>query len=126
MKQIATTLDEYVYTPDDLVVQGDIDTGRRYEERDFNKIIEIKEREAYRVKLLMAMIDQREKTIVFCATQAHALAVRDLINQAKASADPLYCVRVTANDGALGEQYLRDFQDNERTIPTVLTTSQKL
>ena len=72
------------------------------------------------------MIDQREKTIVFCATQLHALVVRDLINQVKTSKDPNYCVRVTANDGALGEQYLREFQDNEKTIPTILTTSQKL
>jgi len=63
---------------------------------------------------------------VFCANQAHALVVRDLINQMKTSSDPFYCVRVTANDGALGEQYLRDFQDNEKTIPTILTTSQKL
>ena len=126
VKQIATTLDEYVYTPDDMVVQGEIETGKRYEEKDFNKVIEIKEREAHRVKLMMGMIDQREKTIVFCANQAHALAVRDLINQAKTSANPLYCVRVTANDGALGDQHLRDFQDNEKTIPTVLTTSQKL
>jgi type I restriction enzyme R subunit len=52
--------------------------------------------------------------------------VRDLINQIKTSSDPNYCVRVTANDGALGEQYLREFQDNEKTIPTILTTSQKL
>ncbi|WP_288132420.1 EcoAI/FtnUII family type I restriction enzme subunit R [Accumulibacter sp.] len=126
VKQIATTLDDYVYTPDDQVVEGEIEAGKRYEERDFNKIIEIKEREAYRVKLLMGMIDQREKTIVFCATQTHALAVRDLINQGKTSTDPLYCVRVTANDGAMGDQYLRDFQDNEKTIPTILTTSQKL
>ncbi|MDP3251308.1 MAG: DEAD/DEAH box helicase family protein [Hydrogenophaga sp.] len=126
VKQIATTLDEYVYTPDDQVVEGDIEAGKRYEEKDFNKIIEIKEREAYRVKLLLEMIDQREKTIVFCATQAHALAVRDLINQNKTSTHPLYCARVTANDGALGDQHLRDFQDNEKTIPTVLTTSQKL
>jgi type I restriction enzyme R subunit len=72
------------------------------------------------------MIDQREKTIVFCATQDHALAVRDLINQMKTSSDPEYCVRVTANDGALGDQALREFQDNEKTIPTILTTSQKL
>ena len=72
------------------------------------------------------MIDQREKTLVFCATQDHALAVRDLINQMKTSTDPNYCVRVTANDGALGDQHLREFQDNEKTIPTILTTSQKL
>ena len=63
---------------------------------------------------------------MFCATQDHALAVRDLINQMKTSNDPNYCVRVTANDGELGEQFLRTFQDNEKTIPTILTTSQKL
>ena len=68
--------------------------------------------------MFMEQIDQREKTIVFCATQAHALAVRDLINQTKTNTDPNYCQRVTANDGALGEQHLRDFQDNEKTIPT--------
>ncbi|MGB9151729.1 MAG: DEAD/DEAH box helicase family protein [Alphaproteobacteria bacterium] len=126
VKQIATTLDDYVYTADDEVVEGEIEAGRRYEEGDFNKIIEIKEREAYRVKLLMGMIDQREKTIIFCATQKHALAVRDLINQMKTNPDPLYCVRVTADDGARGDQYLADFKDNDKTIPTILTTSQKL
>ena len=126
VKQIATTLDEYVFTPDDTVVEGELDTGKRYEEKDFNRVIEIREREAYRVRLFMQMIDQRQKTIVFCATQLHALIVRDLINQMKSSTDPNYCVRVTAEDGASGEQHLRDFQDNEKTIPTILTTSQKL
>ena len=63
---------------------------------------------------------------MFCATQTHALAVRDLINQNQTSKDPSYCQRVTANDGVLGEGYLRDFQDNEKTIPTILTTPQKL
>jgi len=126
VKQISTTLDDYVYTPDDKLIEGEIETGKRYTETDFNKIIEIKEREAHRVKLFMEQINQNEKTLVFCATQDHALAVRDLINQMKTSKDPNYCQRVTANDGALGDQHLRDFQDNEKTIPTILTTSQKL
>lgn len=126
VKQIATTIDEYIYAPDDYVVEGEIETGKVYDEEDFNRVIEIKEREEYRVKLFMEMIDQTQKTLVFCATQAHAAAVRDLINQMKTSTDPNYCVRVTANDGARGDQFLRDFQDNEKTIPTVLTTSQKL
>jgi len=124
--QIATTVDDYVYTPDDQVIAGQVQQGKRYEEKEFNRVIEIREREAYRVRKFMEQIDQREKTLVFCANQEHALVVRDLINQAKTSKDPLYCVRVTADDGALGEQYLRDFQDNEKTIPTILTTSQKL
>lgn len=126
VKHISTTVDEDVFTSDDTVVEGEVERGKLYEERDFNKIIEIKAREAYRVSLFMGMIDQREKTLVFCATQLHALVVRDLINQMKTSTHPNYCVRVTANDGDLGDQYLRQFQDNERTIPTVLTTSQKL
>ena len=102
VKQISTTLDEYVYTPDDKLIEGEIEAGKRYTETDFNKIIEIKEREAHRVKLFMELINQNEKTLVFCATQDHALAVRDLINQMKTSKDPNYCQRVTANDGELG------------------------
>ncbi len=126
VKQISTTLDEYVYTSDDTVIEGEVEAGRVYKEDDFNKAIEIREREKKRVEIFMSQIDQDEKTLVFCATQAHALAVRDIINQTKKSKDPNYCHRVTANDGELGDQYLRAFQDNEKTIPTILTTSQKL
>lgn len=108
------------------MIEGEVEEGRRYEEGDFNRIIEIKEREAKRVKIFLDEIGQNEKTIVFCANQNHAAAVRDLINQFSKSSDPNYCVRVTANDGAIGEQYLREFQNNEKTIPTILTTSQKL
>jgi type I restriction enzyme R subunit len=126
VKQIATTLDDYIYTPDDKVVEGEIEEGKRYREPQFNRTIEIEERERYRVKLFMDQMDQREKTLVFCATQGHALLVRDLINQMKTGSDPNYCVRVTADDGERGEQWLRTFQDNEKAIPTILTTSQKL
>jgi type I restriction enzyme, R subunit len=126
VRQIQTTLDEYVYTADDIVVEGEIEEGKTYTESEFNRKIEIPEREKKRVEIFMSEIDQNEKTLVFCATQEHALGVRDYINQIKKSKDPNYCQRVTANDGVLGEQHLRDFQDNEKTIPTILTTSQKL
>ena len=126
VKRISTTLDEYIYTSDDQIVEGEIEEGKIYKEADFNKIIEIKAREAKRVKIYMDEANQKEKAIIFCATQDHAAAVRDLVNQYKTSKDPNYCVRVTANDGEIGEQFLREFQDNEKTIPTILTTSQKL
>ncbi|MES2706783.1 MAG: DEAD/DEAH box helicase family protein [Verrucomicrobiota bacterium] len=126
VKQIQTTIDYYVYTSDDAVVEGEIESGKVYEEADFNRGIEIREREKKRVEIFLGLIDQNEKTLVFCATQAHALLVRDLINQLKTSRDPNYCQRVTADDGVLGEQHLKEFQDNEKTIPTILTTSQKL
>lgn len=126
VKQIETNLDEYIYSTGDKLIEGAVDEARTYTEANFNRIIEISDRERYRVQLFMEEIDQNQKTLVFCATQDHALAVRDLINQMKISTEPNYCVRVTADDGKLGEQYLSTFQDNEKTIPTILTTSQKL
>ena len=126
VRQIGTTIDDYVFTADDQVIEGTVEDGKRYTEGNFNRTIEIREREAYRVRTFISMIDQREKTLVFCATQEHAGIVRDLINQVKTSTNPNYCVRVTAQDGAIGDQWLRTFQDNDKTIPTILTTSQKL
>jgi type I restriction enzyme, R subunit len=126
VKRIKTSLDDYAYTTDDMVMEGEIEPFKLYVEKDFNKIIEIREREAKRVRVFMEDSNQQEKSIVFCATQEHAAIIRDLINQMKKSTHTNYCVRVTANDGEIGEQFLRDFQDGEKTIPTILTTSRKL
>ncbi len=126
VKRIQTTIDEYVYTQDDEVLEGEVEEGTVYKESDFNRKIVIEERERMRVKELLQAINQNEKTIVFCANQAHAALVRDLINQEAKSKRVDYCVRVTANDGSIGDNYLKQFQDNEKSIPTILTTSQKL
>lgn len=126
VKRIKTTLDDYRYTSDDTIVEGEIEEGKLYEEKDFNRTIEIEAREAKRVNIFLDEANPNEKAIVFCANQAHAALIRDLINQNAKSKDAFYCVRVTANDGEEGERLLREFQDNEKTIPTILTTSQKL
>ena len=126
VKRIKTTMDDYMFTGDDELIDGEVQEGKLYKEADFNRIIEIKEREAKRVKIYMDDANQKEKAIIFCATQDHAAAVRDLVNQFKESNNTNYCVRVTSNDGEIGEQFLREFQDNEKFIPTILTTSQKL
>lgn len=126
VRQMASTIDEYVYDPEDEVLAGEVAAGQKFTENEINRVIEIPERERSRVEEFMRQIDQRQKTLVFCATQRHAALVRDLINQVKDSTDPNCCHRVTADDGKLGEKHLRDFQDNEKTIPTILTTSQKL
>ncbi len=126
VKQIRTTVDDYIYTSDDIILEGKIDKEKIYTENEMNRVIEIMEREKYRVKLFLEMMNQNQKTIVFCDTQLHALGVRNLINQQSVSTNPNYCHRVTADDAKRGEQHLRDFQDNEKIIPTILTTSQKL
>jgi type I restriction enzyme R subunit len=119
-------MDEYVYTPDDEVLEGEVEEGYVYTEKDFNKKIVIPERERKRVQEMIANINPMEKTLVFCANQAHAAMVRDIINQESRIKKTDYCVRVTANDGAIGDTYLKQFQDNDKQIPTIITTSQKL
>ena len=126
VRKYQTTIDDYTYTADDTVVEGDVELGKLYTGGDFNRVIIIREREVYRVELLLTQINPNEKTIIFCATQAHALMIRDIINEKKTNTNTDYCVRVTADEGSIGDQHLRNFQDNEKTIPTILTTSQKL
>ncbi|MEZ5521801.1 MAG: DEAD/DEAH box helicase family protein [Dokdonella sp.] len=126
VRQMASTMDEYRYSDGDTVLAGDLDRDRTYTEADFNTRLVIDQREQSRVQEFMDQIDQRQKTLVFCATQDHAARIRNFINQIKENPDPHYCERVTADDGELGERHLREFQDNEKTLPTILTTSQKL
>ena len=121
-----SNIDTYQYDPSDDV-EGDIDPNKIYTEKDFyNGDIEMRARDVHRVEELLSQINPNDKTIVFCATQAHAAIICSLINQRKKNPAPNYCKRVTADDGQEGEEMLKLFQNNERTIPTILTTSQKL
>lgn len=126
VRQFASDKDNYTFDGIDEVVTGEVEDGTEFAEKDFNRIIKMRGRELHRVRTFLNEIKLSDKTIVFCATQAHAALIRDLINQEVRHPDPDYCVRVTAKDGAAGEAFLERFQMNSRTIPTILTTSQKL
>ncbi|MBR1941229.1 MAG: DEAD/DEAH box helicase family protein [Bacteroidaceae bacterium] len=122
-----SNIDDYQYQEGDIVRSGEIDPEKVYSESDFyNGRIQIKERDEHRVQELLNKIDPDEKTIIFCATQKHAMIVRDMVNKHKKRPSSNYCERVTADDGEVGEATLRAFQDNEKKIPTILTTSYKL
>jgi type I restriction enzyme R subunit len=120
-----SNIDEYIYSPDDEVVSGDVKLGKVYTEEDFyHGNIKIRQRDEARVKEFLDGMGETEKGIVFCATQAHAAEIRDMINAYRRKNG--YCERVTANDGEMGETFLEEFKNNEKTIPTILTTSEKL
>ena len=125
--RVATSnIDTYTYNPSDDV-EGDIDTEKEYTEKDFYQgNIKMRERDEHRVVELLDKIDPDEKTIVFCATQVHALEIASMINKHKKVPDNNYCERVTADDGDKGEKMLKLFQNNDLLRPTILTTSQKL
>lgn len=122
-----SNIDDYKYEEGDIVKSGEIDPEKVYSESDFyNGRIQIKERDEHRVEEFLKKIDPDEKTIIFCATQKHAMIVRDMVNKHKQRPASNYCERVTADDGEVGEATLRAFQDNEKLLPTILTTSYKL
>lgn len=125
VKRIETTMNEYRYTADDEILAGEVEKDV-YEKSDFNRSIRIREREEYNVKLMLEQIDPTQKTIIFCVDERHALLIRDLINEHKENRHPDYCVRVTHSEKLIGKEFLKQFRDNEKTIPTILTTSQML
>ena len=126
VKVATSNIDTYTYDPNDDV-EGDIDKEKVYDEGDFySGNIELRERDEHRVKELLEQIDPNEKTLVFCATQVHALQIAAMINQWKKVPDSNYCERVTADDGDEGEKMLKLFQNNDLLRPTILTTSRKL
>ncbi len=130
VKRITTTMDRYVFNPADYVESGEIDESREYTLNDFNRAIYLPEREERLVQIMFEQIDPNQKTIVFCNDEKHAAMVRDFINKHKPAGTlgdhRNYCVRVTATEGKIGDEYLEDFRDNEKQVPTIVTTSRKL
>jgi type I restriction enzyme R subunit len=130
VKRITTTMDRYMFHPTDTVESGEVDTEREYSLSDFNNKIYLPEREEKMVQIMLEQINPNQKTIIFCNDEKHALMVRDAVIKYKPEGtlgdNANYCVRITASEGEIGDQHLREFRDNERQIPTIVTTSRKL
>ena len=122
----STSYDTYIYSDDDEVLMGEPEQGKTYTSSEFNRKIEIREREKKRVQLFLQHMNPDDKTIIFCATVRHAQLIADIINEEVEERPANYCVRVTSDDGVVGDNHLRTFQDNDKKLPTILTTSRKL
>ncbi|MBF8149262.1 DEAD/DEAH box helicase family protein [Winogradskyella sp. F6397] len=125
VKRVTTNIDEYIHTNDSRIIQGEVSKDR-YELKDFNNSITVKQRIELVAKTILKQIGKMDKTIVFCANQDHALDLRDYINKHKEVSDINYCVRVTSDEGKHGRELLEAFQDNDKDIPVILTSSKML
>lgn len=125
VKRVRTNLDELVLTSGDQVVEGESKQDV-YQVEDYDKKIVVDDRTELVAKAILDNINPLDKTIVFCENQNHALTMRDMINKYKKIKDPHYCVRVTSDEGKIGRDLLEKFQDNDKDIPTILTSSQML
>jgi len=125
VKRVRTNLDELVLTKDDVIVEGE--SGQDlYQVEDYDRKIIVDQRTELVANAILQNIHPLEKTIVFCENQNHALTMRDMFNKYKTVKDPHYCVRVTSDEGKAGRELLEKFQDNDKDIPTIITSSQML
>lgn len=125
IKRIKLNIDELVLNSGDEIVSGSSEKDV-YCTQDMERNIIIEERSDLIAQTILGQIGKMEKTIIFCVDQGHALRLRDSINKYKSVKDPDYCVRVTSNEGEIGRRYLERFQDNDKDIPVILTSSQML
>jgi len=126
VKKVRTNIDSYIYTDADKVLEGAVEDRRVYRKRDFNRVIIIPKQIELVAQAILDNINPMDKSIVFCVDQPHALNMRDAINKFKKVSDPNYCVRITSDEGKPGRDLLELFQNNDRDIPVILTSSQML
>jgi type I restriction enzyme R subunit len=132
--RIVTTYDATGWRP----TKGELDRYGRaipdeeYQTKDFERAVALRARTRAVARSITDFLKKTErfaKTIVFCVDQEHADEMRrelsnlnaDLVQQ-----HPDYVCRVTADEGGIGLGHLSNFQDVEKSTPTILTTSQLL
>ena len=124
VKRIQTNIDEYRFDPNDIIT-GELDK-HIVELEQFEKQVVIPKRTELIAKTILQNMNPMDKSIIFCVNQKHALDMKIAIDKFKTIKDNNYCVRVTSDEGDIGRDFLEMFQNNDRDIPTLLTSSKML
>jgi len=124
VKRIQTNIDEYRFDPNDIIT-GELDKQIVVLEK-FEKQVVIPKRTELIAKTILQNMNPMDKSIIFCVNQKHAMDMKVAIDKFKTIKDNNYCVRVTSDEGDIGREFLEMFQNNDRDIPTILTSSKML
>lgn len=124
VKRIQTNIDEYRFDPNDIIT-GELDKQIVALDK-FEREVIIPKRTELIAKTILENMSAMDKTIVFCVNQKHAMDMKVAIDKFKTIKDNNYCVRVTSDEGDIGRDFLEMFQNNDRDIPTILTSSKML
>ena len=132
--RVITAVDAAGWRPskDELDRFGRVVPDEEYQTKDFERVVALRSRTQAMARHLTDFLkgtDRFAKTIVFCVDQEHAAEMRqelvnlnsDLVRQY-----PDYACRVTADEGTIGLTHLGHFQDVDKPVPVILTTSQLL
>ncbi|UCN00921.1 DEAD/DEAH box helicase family protein [Sulfurimonas sp. SWIR-19] len=124
VKRIQTNIDEYRFDPNDIIT-GELEK-QIVELEQFEKQVVIPKRTELIAKTILQNMNPMDKSIIFCVNQKHALDMKIAIDKFKTIKDNNYCVRVSSDEGDIGRDFLEMFQNNDRDIPTILTSSKML
>lgn len=125
VKLVTTSLSGgYTYNPNDII-EGELEKGH-FDIKEFERNISIPQYNEFIAKELLKLINPMDKTIIFCVNQAHASEIKRAIDKHKSIKHNDYCVRVTSDEGIIGLNYLKSFQDNDKAFPVILTSSKML
>lgn len=125
VKLVTTSLSGgYTYNSDDII-EGKLEKGH-FDIKEFERNISIPRYNEFIAKELLKLINPMDKTIIFCVNQAHASEIKRAIDKHKSIKHNDYCVRVTSDEGIIGLNYLKSFQDNDKAFPVILTSSKML
>ena len=124
VKRIKTNIDEYKFDPNDIIT-GELDK-QIIELEKFEREVIIPKRTELIAKTIIENINPMDKTIIFCVNQKHASDMKIAIDKFKSVKDNNYCVRVTSDEGDVGRNFLEDFQNNDKDIPAIITSSKML
>jgi type I restriction enzyme R subunit len=124
VKRIQTNIDEYRFDPNDIIT-GELEKQIVSLDR-FEREVVIPKRTELIAKTILENMNPMDKGIVFCVNQKHAMDMKIAIDKFKIIKDNNYCVRVTSDEGDIGRVFLESFQNNDRDIPTILTSSKML
>ena len=132
--RVITTVDAVGWRPskDELDRFGREVPDDEYQTKDFERVVALRARTRAMARHLSDFLKgtgRFAKTLIFCVDQEHAAEMRqelvnlnsDLVKQY-----PDYVCRVTADEGAIGLTHLSHFQDVDKPVPVILTTSQLL
>lgn len=125
VKLVTTSLSGgYTYNPNDII-EGELEKGH-FDIKEFERNISIPQYNEFIAKELLKLINPMDKTIIFCVNQVHASEIKRAIDKHKSIKHNDYCVRVTSDEGIIGLNYLKSFQDNDKAFPVILTSSKML
>lgn len=129
--QVNLEIDQKGYTPRDNErdLDGKLLENKTYGIKDFDRILKVDERRKTVAEHLLNFLKNNkamyDKTIVFCQTSEHALAMTELIrNYSGENYD--YCVRIVSDEGEIGKKYLDRFQTPNKDFPVIAVTSKLL